>query len=389
MAINIPTPDELAQIGEQILQNELDPTGTGAVNTRPGSRNSVAIAVNAGLYSRVAGFVADRVRARSVNDAIGDDLDVIANDLYQETRKPATFSAFPAFLLQRTNTAATYIPQGARFAVPAADSQPAIVFECSATMAVPASQTSVSIPISAIETGSQANVVASTISTILDQLPDNSWSVNVGSITGYTTGGDAVEQDTAFRRRLLSASPEDRRRAGTFAAVVAGALRVPGIAHVTAIEPGNGTIVLFCGDAGFQCGTDLQAAVALELQNWRCMGVPVVLRTFSVAYIGVTVTLYMNKSLANYDVTTIQADAKALIKDYFDKRERFDEYIQNAIESRCFEASPGNIQNVSVTLSPGQQTRLADASYAMSGSIGAYLVSDSTISIVVANPQTS
>jgi uncharacterized phage protein gp47/JayE len=129
-----------------VYRAALDPGGTGAVNLAPGSRNDVAVSALNALTTRVTGYVADRVAAGRVHSATGEDLDILAQDFYQETRKPAR-TATGMIQLTRTGTGATTIPLGTRFAVPASSTAAAIVFQASQDVAVPSGQTTAQVPL--------------------------------------------------------------------------------------------------------------------------------------------------------------------------------------------------------------------------------------------------
>lgn len=424
MATNIATPAELAVLAQQKLRSLQDPGGTGAVDLSPGSRNDNMISVNTALYSRVMQYTADRATARSLATATGDDLDVLVADIYQDTRKVAN-AATGYIYLQRdpSSTAATYIPYGSRFAVPATNTQPAVIFYATQDVTVAANtgsthQTPIPVPCQCVTSDETGNVAISQITQILDTLPDTTWTLVVPTTyvplnssnfgTGvtanynpYMAGGASAEDDDTFRARIQQSAFDDSKRRGTRAAIQAGALTVPGVSHVTVVEPGDGTVLVFCGDSSYNLSPTTQSAVQVELENWRAFGVPTIVRPYNVITVSINATMYMQRPLQNYNTSggpgSLQAQAVANIENYFATRQRPDEFFGNLIESAIASAS-SETQQVSInsiTTSSGSAPdgtnsirRVADSAYGSLQSMVRFIVTSTSLQVNVSPPLT-
>lgn len=409
MATTIPTPAELAALAQQKLRSVVDPAGTGAVDLSPGSRNDNAISLNTALYTRVAQYVADRLTARSLATATGDDLDALVADVYQDARKPANAATGFVYLTRSVTTAPTVIPFGTRFATVASASSPAVVFTATQDVPVTTGQGAVSAPVAvpvecviADETG---NVAVSTITSILDALPDSqTWSLAAVPAGGSTfiAGGASAESDDTFRARIQQSAFDDSKKRGTKAAIQAGTLQVPGVTYVTVVEPGDGTILVFCGDANYNLSSSVQSAVQLNLEAWRAFGIPAIVRPYLVITVTVNATIYMQRPLQNYNAQnspgSIQAQAVANVQTYFANRQRVDEFFGSAITAAMQAAHP-EVQQViinSLSVSGGPTPdgtnsvrRTSDALYGSVQSMIRYVVSTASLQVNVAPPLTN
>jgi uncharacterized phage protein gp47/JayE len=389
---DLPTSSELAEIGRAAFRAALDPGGTGAVNLRPGSRNDVAISALTGIGNRLGAYVADRVSAARRSSATGEDLDAHARDLYGETRKSASASTGKV-RLTRPGTTATAIPKGSRFAVPAEGSTPAVIFEASED--VSSSATTAVVPVRCTETGPRGNITGpQAVAAILDPLPDTTWTLDAtyttaGDPTATFGGGAADETDDELRQRLDQISIDDPRERATRSAVLAGALRVPGVRYATIVEPLDGTGIVYAGDAAFALTDAMRKAIDTELLDWRALGVPALIRGYNAQTVTVTGTIYMARALANYDLAAIKAAATSAVKRYFDTgRPSPDEYFVNAIEAALFSAHD-EIQNVALASPLANALRPADTGYGAITALNRYRVTDASISIAIAAPQTT
>lgn len=396
---DLPSPDDLAQAGRAAFRATLDPGGTGAVNLRAGSRNDTAISMMAALVNRVVGYVQDRVSANRLASASGDDLDALAADLYGETRK-LDVAATGFVQLTRPPGTATVIPAGSRFAVPATAAQPAVVFIAAQDVPSPqnlSSAIAAYVPVVCAATGYAGNLTspATQLTSILDALPNPGWSIDSGYMIAnpalFVFGGGAPgESDDTFRRRLAQLSPLAERARGTRDAVLAGSLRVAGVEHATLVEPNDGTIVLYVGDAAFALPSALATAVALELQNWRALGVPALVRAYAAAHVPIVATVYLARPLTNYDLTGLRAAMVATLIDYFDARPQPDEYYLDAIKAALARGAPaGQVQHVALAAPAADQPRPADATYGAVTALARYLVDAGDIQLTFAGPTTT
>lgn len=387
MATQLPTTDEIVSIGRASFRAALDPGGTGTVNLAAGSRNDTAISVLAAIANRVLLYALDRATAARIASATGDDLDEDAQDLFGERRKEAA-STTGFIRLTRPGTGATSIPLGSRFGVPASSSQPAISFQATEAIAVASPDDSVEVPVECTEPGTTANgVTPALITAKLDALPDNTWVLD----TGYTAtfgGGALRETDDEFKSRLFLTTPQAERQRGTKAAIDTGALRVPGNAFVTSIEPLDGTVIMYSGDSAFQLSDAMREAIDQELLAWRCFGVPVVQRSYNVQLVTVTANVYMAQNLANYDQAAVTQDAVQRVKEYFENRARPDEMFRDALIGAIFKSHP-EIQHVVLSAPLADITRPADSGYGTVSSLNRYRANESSIRITILPPLTA
>lgn len=387
----LPTPTELADTGRAAFRAALDPAGTGAVNLNPGSRNDTAISVLTAVGMRLAAYVADRVAAGRRSSATDTDLDVLGRDLYGEERKPEAF-ATGVVRLARLGAGATLIPAGTRVATQATASQAAVVYEVLADQA--ATGTTVDVAVVAQESGVAANLTdPSQVSVLLDPLPDPTWTIDAAYMAAHPAdfvfgGGAARETDDDYRDRLAQISPQAERQRGTLAAVLAGALRVPGVASATVVEPFDGTLLVYVGDSNFQCPVALATAVATELQSWRARGVPALIRAYAVSDVAVQATVYMARPLVNYSQDALYAAMVAQIIDYFDSRPQPDEYYTDAVSGAVFRAHP-EVQHVALALPASSVQRPPDAGYGAIVALNRYRVTAADIVLQLADPLTT
>lgn len=384
---DLPSTDELVAIGRAAFRAAIDPEGTGTVNLRPGSRNDAALGVMAALGTRLANYAAGRAAARLLSSATGDDLDALGVDLYHEKRKAEAF-ATGQIRLTRGGSSATSIPAGSRFAVPATDTSAAVVFYAPAD--VPSSATSALVPLTAVESGESGNIgTPAAVTTILDPLPDTTWAID----TGYDDppasafgGGAPAESDDTYRARLQQLTPNVS--GGTRAALVQGSTRVGGVGEVTPIEPFDGTVILYAGDANHVLPQAMSDAIETGLLDWRAFGLPVLPRTYDAQTVQIVATVHMARSVALYTNEDLRGLCTAAVIDYFARRERPDEYFLNGIESALFAGHP-EVQNVVLTTPSVDVPRPTDASYGAITALARYTVSAASIALTFADPQTT
>lgn len=398
MATDLPIQSEMLAIAQQALRSKADPGATGAINLRPGSRLDLFQSCALALASRNTAHVADRVAARSRRSAKGDDLDIIAADIYNTSRKPANKSTGTVYL-QRAGSTATVIPAGSRFAVPAAGSQQSVPF--AATGDVPSSGTKVAVPVRCALDGVVGNVQLQNITSITDTLPDTGWALyvpapgdpvlNGAAAADVIAGGDDGEDgdDDAFAARLALSSFDAAKTPGTYAGIKATVLAVPGISDATVISPGDGSIRIFCGDVNYLLSQALQAAVLAAVETIRAFGNPAFVLPYTVDYVTIVGNIYMNRAVRNYDASAISEQAVANVIDYFKRgRESPDSYFVDKI-SAAMEAAHDETQSVTLSQPGSDVPPGAPSTYAAASSITRYVTNSSYISIAVLDPRTS
>jgi hypothetical protein len=395
----LPTPDELTRIAQAAVRTTIDPDGTGAVNLRPGSRHDILVSVTTAVGSRLAGYVSDRVSSMRLSTATGEDLDVLARDLFTESRKPANAATGKIRLIRADATESTYIPRGTRFAVPAQGSTAAVVFESTEDMQTDAAL--VVIPVRCTETGPRGNIrTPKAVKAILDPLPDPTWQLDpiygptgsfsfLGDPTSVFAGGTNRESDQDLRARLVRISIDDPRQRATERAVLAATLRVAGVVHATVIEPLDGTILVFAGDENFLLSEVMRLAIDAALRAWRAVGVPSIVRPYQAQVVPITGTIHMARSVSRYDAAAIKLAATNAVKHYFASgRSRPDEYFVNAIENAMFSAHD-EVQNVVLSAPAIDVIRPVDTAVSATSSLPRYRVEDASIAISIAGPLTT
>jgi uncharacterized phage protein gp47/JayE len=386
---DLPTPVELKNAGQAAFRSAIDPTGTGAVNLAPGSKNDTMLSVLVGLVLRLSRTTADRIAGSRRSSAVDDELDLIGRDLYSQPRKPDAAAVGTAYV-HRTGTGATIIPTGSRFQVPPASGQAAVLFQSTADVSVASGITSgVAVPIEAVQTGYSGNVALASLTKILDPLPDATWSlyVPVGPVD-VIGGGAPVEDDDTYRARLAQIAIDDTRVRGTRRAQLAAILAVPGVAFATLVEPLDGTTVVYAGDVNYALPNTLRTAIQTALLDVRAYGVPALIRPYNVVTVDVTATLYMARALLNYNADTIKAAAIADVIDYFtNRRPSPDEYYLSAIEASLLAAHPES-QDVALSEPIANVQRPADTGYGAVTALNRYVVTPSSISVSIAGPRT-
>lgn len=386
----LPTVDELADRAEQSTRLALDAPGRGDVDLHDGSRLTALVGMQVGLALRVGRYSSDRVIAARTSTAVDDDLDECGLDDFGEdgARKDATAATGTVRLLRSPGRPATTIPQGSRFAVPATGTSPAVVFNAARTVAVLLNETTVDVPVVAVEAGTAGNISdPASVTQVVDVLPDTTWACTAPPAGTVFGGGDVREDDDTYRARLLSASPDEVREKGTLRAVRFGALKVPGVRFVQAVEPGGGSIVLYVGDPSYALPAALREAVATELLNWRCLGVPVDLRAYTVVDVPVVATIYMARDLSFYSLDTLREAAVVNVLAYFDNRVSADEYFTDMIRSACARVHP-EVQRVVVSAPASDQQRVGAPAYAYLATINRYRCTRDNVRVTFANPST-
>lgn len=391
MATDFLTPADLIAEGRRVLRERLDPEGTGKLKLGVGSRLNTALSLGAAMLTPILGHVAERVQARTLSGATGADLDIVAEDLWRTTRKAST-AALGVVYLQRSGSTATVIPAGSRFAVPASGTQQPVVF--SADFDVSCSSTKVAVPVSCTIDGVVGNVDPSSITQIMDSLPDTGWVIftptsgNPGPTAETAAaplgGGADLETDDELRARLRSV-PRDVLP-GTKAGVYWGAISTPGVASVVVVEPFDGTLRVFAGDAAFQLPDVLRESIVANLETWRGGGVKTIVRQFAVSTVPVSMTIYMETDVSNYPQTALKQRAQQAVLDYFAPgRPHPDEYMLDGIKA-AVAAAVGDVQRIDLAAPTLDVKRLLPASYGAVSALPRYVTSASLISIALSNP---
>lgn len=365
MPNDLPTPQELAEEAERSLRLALDPHGTGAIDLQDGSRNTALVSLMTAMGTRVVRYAAEREAASRVSTATSDDLTTVGRDDYGEPRKEAAYATGAVRLLRPGSRPSTTIPQGTRFAAPATTTTPAVTFYVAAAIPVLTNETTVNVPLVAVETGEAGNLADPALVTqIVDALPDSTWAITTPDVGTVFGGGDSAENDEVYRARLLQLSTEDGNddEKGTRLAVLGAILRTSGVRYAVVVEPGDGTVAAFVGDPNYVLTPAMRDAVATALLGWRCFGVVVDLRPFVVTSVDVVATVAMARPLVHYDTDAITTVAEDLVRRYFAARPHPDEYWLAQIQGAIGQAHP-EVQVVTLISPAANVTRPPDSAY--------------------------
>jgi uncharacterized phage protein gp47/JayE len=385
--------DDLALVMEAGLRLGIDPTGTGAVNLRPGSDNAVIVSLGTKVGNRVLAYASDRVRARSPKSSTDTDLDEFVEDIFGDKRKGSN-NATSTVYLQRTGVLSTSIDKGTRFASRKNGTIPALQFRATDTIPAGAGVLKVAVPVQCLTEGTVGNILQAAIVDISDALGDATWqiftpapgdSVLNGGAIDVVAGGADRETDEQLIARMNQRSLDTDRQRGTKAAIVTGALGVNGVQFATPVEPGNGTIILYVGDASYQLSAALSTAVLTEMENWRALGVPVFVRPYNAQLVQVNLRLFMARPVVNYSKPIIAQAATQAILAYFTNLQRPDEYYTEAIVAAAFSAHP-EAQRGILDAPTQSQTRPSDAGYGTVAALNRFYATLQSVSVTILDP---
>lgn len=390
------TPADLVAEGARVLTADLDPDGTNPPDLAPGSDLTTFLSTAAGMLTPLLGHVSERVASVTLSGARGADLDVVAQDLFQAARKPAAYSTGVVYLQRQTTAAATTIPLGSRFAVPADGSAPAVQFAASGTVSVAAGVAKVAVPIACTQPGADGNVAPETVTRIVDALPDSGWAIFVPSVANpgpssetapaALGGGADAESDEELIARLRALPLDASRKPGTAAGVLYAATSVAGVASALVVETMDGMGSVFVGDEAGALPDALRVQVTAAVEDYRGLGVPLRILGYDVQDVDVAATVYMQRDVSSYDVQSLKSLGESAVQRYFDDRIHDDEVIASAIGAAIAEAIDDE-QGVRVDAPVEDILRRAPADYAAQGSIPRYRVG--TVTITIANPRTA
>lgn len=201
--------------------------------------------------------------------AAGAALDALAQDRFGLSRNVAT-AAIGSLTWTRGTAGAYTILAGTRFRATVGDQT--VTVQSTTAVPIASTETSVTIPVSAITTGRSGNVAAGTLTEVLDVSISDPTATVINAQP--LAGGTDAETDSAFRDRIRRLYSTLRR--GTKAAIETGALGVPGVTVVTVDESlveTSGIVRVFVGDPDARSNDTLATLVETELESWRPVGV--------------------------------------------------------------------------------------------------------------------
>ena len=293
---DVPTQNDLFDAGR--TEVVLSPTRFDRVIVdTQGSDVNVVMNVAAAMGEEVSRFAQTALNELTLANSFGEALDRWVYDRYQLRRKDAA-SAVATLTLTRTDPGAGFtIPAFSRFGT--ADGQ---VFETQNAVSFQNGQLGpLSVLAIADQTGTDGNVPAGSIDQVLASLPDDTVAVTNAE---PAAGGREVESDDALRDRARQFFVTARR--GTREAIEFGALEVQRVDQATASEffdEGTGLpayrVQLIVSDPAGQANIALSSEVERELDEYRALGVPVLVVPATPQYVEITVSGLQFESGAN------------------------------------------------------------------------------------------
>lgn len=274
----LPTSSELLEgfkrAAEAQVRGRLSPT-TGApvrLSWAPTSFFNL-IRVGAVRLAQRCLWVIDReFRASFLDTAEDDDLDAWAASEAPGFPRKGASAALVRLTLTRTTTGAGTIYAGDRFSTVATSTSPAVTFRARVDTPVAANALTVDVDAECESEGPSGNVDAGAVVRVLSPL----FATFTVANTARSAGGDAREEDDAYRDRLRQRDARYRR--GTRQAVELGARSVPGVTQVTYVSPQTdasvapGTFRLIVGDTRGIGSQPLADAVSTALFEWASEG---------------------------------------------------------------------------------------------------------------------
>jgi uncharacterized phage protein gp47/JayE len=279
-----------------------------------GSDVNIIVASASQLAYQIVLQLAERMNALMLDGAIGTDLDRLAFDRYQLTRKGASAAVVPLDMARPTSTVgAGTVPVGTVI-----DSLTGTQYVLTTPAIFGASSLTAS-GVNAIASvagkDTQVGVNALTRFDNPGALFDPSLTVN-NSVAA--AGGEDTEDDDTFRERIRDFFQTARR--GTLAAIEFGAKTVPGVVSAMAIEaldpdtakPAR-VVVLYIADGSGVANAALAAQVVTALDDYRAGGISVVLNTSIPQIVDISLALTFQ---AGVDTTTLTTNIRAAVVEF-------------------------------------------------------------------------
>lgn len=271
----------------------------------------------------------EAIKAAFPQYAIDEDLDMhgVAEGVLRKPAAPAEV------VLTVTGTQGTYIPAGFRFATPTIGDVPGVEFATNEDAIIPASGT-IDIPAIAVEAGTIGNVPAGTIS-LQSQPKDGISSVNNAEAA---SGGADIESNEDYRQRIL----EKKQRnpgSGSKYDYIRWAKEVSGVGNAYCIPEwmgaGTGTVKVLIVDVNGEPASDV---ILQRVREHICgpngddglapIGAIVTVAAPMSLYIRYYATLMLG---SDAEITSIVADYKASLLEYYDRARREQVILYNRI----------------------------------------------------------
>lgn len=308
---DLPTRLDLFAIGRDHVLTRAKRITPEQVNT-DGSDANIVTASSSFMGQEVVFQLAKVLNSLLLDGARGEDLDRLAFDRYQLTRKGAAAALGSVEFTRPDVTAgAGSLAVGTKVI---ANGGAEYLTTTTATFA--AADLSASANVRAVLAGSETQVGANTLRRI-----DNPSSIfeprmSVNNALG-TAGGEPIEDDDTFRERVRDFFVTARR--GTLGAIEFGALTVGGVVSAAALEAittGNQparVVTLFVADSSGSSNPVLGAQVEAALEDFRAGGITVLVQNSVPQIADVVLTLSF---VAGVDTATLTENIRSAVIEF-------------------------------------------------------------------------
>ncbi len=295
--------DYVLQRAQRIDPAQVDVEGSD-VNIFVGSQSVVADYIVKQLAYAVARLTLD--------GADEDDLDRYVYDRYQQTRKGASAARGRVRLYRTAAGAAGTVPVGTKLLTATG-----IEYITTTSATFGGGTLQVFVPARAVQAGKETQVGANAIRRFArpGELFDPLLQVN--NDLGMA-GGEPAEEDEVFRDRIRKFWKSARR--GVLAAIEFGALTVPGVTSVQAIEVLAGdanyparVVMLYIADSSGIASAELGNDVIEALNDWRAGGIAVIVSTSLPQIVDVQLRLAFR---AGVDTVSLTEDIRAAVVEF-------------------------------------------------------------------------
>ena len=295
-------------------------------------------------------FSAQAFRATFVDGATGADLTALVDDHYNIQRTAATAAQVTLSLSRTSGGGAGSFSAGHQFGTEFQADGSQIIYTLDAVLNVGAGDNGpFSVECTAVETGPQGNVAASTVTQIIDTPFDDTFTVTNTAVAG---GGNNEESDEDLRARARQFFSTAVR--GTLAALETGALEIATVKVASAVEDNTtGQVTVRVSDADGNSTAQMISDVTAELENWRCAGSSVTVVGGTQLLVDAILTLTVR---AGFDVAAAAPTIIDAVETRIGKLKGGDTLFLDMWVAAAVSAFPDDILDVNLADSTGEST---------------------------------
>lgn len=346
------------------FQDLLDVGKAEAQSRRPGlgyNEGDITVAQNHGAAAMVDALIrlgAQLFKATFIDGATGDDLTALVDDHLNIQRAAASQAQATVAFTRTSGGAGGTIDAGTTVATEHDSDGATVEFITDSDIIVPAAGNGpFNIGVTAVLSGRDGNVAASTITRIVDTLFDDTFSVTNAAVAA---GGNEEESDEDLRERARSFYTTLRR--GTLAALEYGAKQVTSVVTASALEDlDTGEVSVRVGDSDGNSSAQMIADVEEELENWRCAGTDVTVLGGTQVLVDMAITL--DDVTAGFDIDEAEAVIVDAVEVRISRLKPGETLFLDSIIAQIIAVYPDNINDVgftSITLTPGGAQSIQD-----------------------------